>query len=522
MSATTTATNTTPSLHRKRPLSIIEEHDSDDHSLPDKFQDHPPAKENQAPPRRSIEHSQSPTPRKDKQGKTGNQNIVASPGTDPRSGARNVSPKVDQSSPKSRPSQLKTSKPPAPPRPRSGTNSPVSPTPDGKETHSKKKKGKKSLPKQNESRSGNNSPVGAPTKTISDTSNLKTSTNSVKVTESKKKNSHSSPKNFPEPSRTIQNGGQVYLDSNHNHVLKIVGDGQGLARIRETVERLNLTSSGTPNQSSLTTVSSPKFSHRLRLSHNSRPLSEGCTLVPPSIPQITITTSGPTHHAPLIDPEQRPELAPDKQSAQTKKPLLSKYNSSKHGSSLFNRRIRNDSISSISEGELSEGGGVESADESGYIPSDLKRLQETTDKLHLSPRRPSIMLWRQKYIESPDSPRVRTNLNGDAPDELLTKDRKKRIDEALEWLRNELQEMRSQDQMLARQLLTIRQDIHQLKLKRCTEEHQDLLDDFQSELEDLHEFSYVLDLPKPLYGNNPLKHIGVTRLNLSARRFSAC
>lgn len=61
-----------------------------------------------------------------------------------------------------------------------------------------------------------------------------------------------------------------------------------------------------------------------------------------------------------------------------------------------------------------------------------------------------------------------------------------------------------------------------LKLRRCTEQHQDLIDDFQSELEDLQEFSYVLDLPQPVYGNNPLKHIGVTRMNLSARRFSAC
>ncbi|BFZ04721.1 hypothetical protein BsWGS_07760 [Bradybaena similaris] len=155
--------------------------------------------------------------------------------------------------------------------------------------------------------------------------------------------------------------------------------------------------------------------------------------------------------------------------------------------------------------------------------SDFWRLKETTEKLHLSTRRPSTMLWKQQYMEGPGLPTVECNQNGgDITDENLTADRKERIDEALEWLRNELQEMRSQDQNLARQLLTIRQDIHQLKLQRSTEEHRELIEDFQSELDDIQEFSDVLDLPQPLYGNNPLKHAGVTRLNISARRFSAC
>lgn len=82
--------------------------------------------------------------------------------------------------------------------------------------------------------------------------------------------------------------------------------------------------------------------------------------------------------------------------------------------------------------------------------------------------------------------------------------------------------MRTQDQMLARQLLTIRHDIHQLKLARSCEEHRDMLDDVQSELEELEELSDVLDLPLHGLNDNPLKHLGVTKMNLNARRFSTC
>lgn len=82
--------------------------------------------------------------------------------------------------------------------------------------------------------------------------------------------------------------------------------------------------------------------------------------------------------------------------------------------------------------------------------------------------------------------------------------------------------MRTQDQTLARQLLTIRSDIHQLKLARSCEQHQDMLDDVQSEMEELEEFADVLDLPTHCLNDSPLKHLGVTRMNLSARRFSTC
>ncbi|GFN76741.1 protein fam167a-like [Plakobranchus ocellatus] len=162
-----------------------------------------------------------------------------------------------------------------------------------------------------------------------------------------------------------------------------------------------------------------------------------------------------------------------------------------------------------------------------FSASDLSRLKETAEKLRLTTRRDSTMAWRQKYMDSPGKLRkisLSTVAAVSAMDDgKLTQDRKQRIDAALEWLREELHEMRTQDQNLARQLLTIRHDIHQLKLQRSTEKHQDLIEDFQNELEELQEFSDVLDLPQPVYeGDNPLRSIGITRLNLSARRFSAC
>lgn len=82
--------------------------------------------------------------------------------------------------------------------------------------------------------------------------------------------------------------------------------------------------------------------------------------------------------------------------------------------------------------------------------------------------------------------------------------------------------MRCMDQHLARQLLALRHDINQLRLRRSCKEHRDLLDDVQSDLEEQEELSDILDLPNTSVYNTRLKQLGVTRMNLSARRFSTC
>ena len=83
--------------------------------------------------------------------------------------------------------------------------------------------------------------------------------------------------------------------------------------------------------------------------------------------------------------------------------------------------------------------------------------------------------------------------------------------------------MRSQDETLARTLLSIRQDIHQLKLERSCEEHRDMLDDITMDIEETSQINEFCDLPIMDYvSDTPLKHLGVTRMHLNARRFSTC
>ncbi|KAL3888198.1 hypothetical protein ACJMK2_000613 [Sinanodonta woodiana] len=164
----------------------------------------------------------------------------------------------------------------------------------------------------------------------------------------------------------------------------------------------------------------------------------------------------------------------------------------------------------------------------GGPSNDLTRLKATASKLNLRTRRSSYMLWRDRYIGS--SSHVVKPTFCDTSDGSLnntkdswTQERTEKINNALEWLRNELQAMRFQDQELARQFLSIRHDIHQLKLQRSCEEHKEMLDDITQELEEAHELDGLCDLPFPNSVHEfTLRHIGVTRMNLSARRFSTC
>ena len=78
------------------------------------------------------------------------------------------------------------------------------------------------------------------------------------------------------------------------------------------------------------------------------------------------------------------------------------------------------------------------------------------------------------------------------------------------------------DQHLARQLLSLRHDMHQLRLSRSCQQHRELLDDLRSDLEEQDHLSDVLDLPNSMLSDTPLRQLGVTRMNISARRFSTC
>ncbi|CAI9577771.1 unnamed protein product [Staurois parvus] len=151
------------------------------------------------------------------------------------------------------------------------------------------------------------------------------------------------------------------------------------------------------------------------------------------------------------------------------------------------------------------------ADNSSIPPGDdhLRNLKALTEKLRLETRRPSYLEWRAKLEDQPWK-------NPEAPQNSL--ESKKihgfdSIDEALNWLRKELTEMRLQDQQLARQLMRLRSDINKLKIEQTCHLHRRMLNDATYELE---ERGPLLAL------STPLKLIGVTKMNINSRRFSLC
>ena len=77
--------------------------------------------------------------------------------------------------------------------------------------------------------------------------------------------------------------------------------------------------------------------------------------------------------------------------------------------------------------------------------------------------------------------------------------------------------------MLARQLLSLRHEIHKLKLQRSCAEHREMLEDVTMDIEEIHQLQEITDIPlTDSMNDTPLKHLGVTRMHLSARRFSTC
>ncbi|OCT79096.1 protein FAM167A [Xenopus laevis] len=184
----------------------------------------------------------------------------------------------------------------------------------------------------------------------------------------------------------------------------------------------------------------------------------------------------------------------------------------------------------------------------------LKSLKALTEKLRLETRRPSYIEWRAKLEDqtwkSPkpppeEPPQVnqqprdgeepftqnieRVQLDSSVPKETDIGSRKingfDNIDEALNWLRKELTEMRLQDQQLARQLMRLRSDINKLKIEQTCHLHRRMLNDATYEMEERDELSDLLcDFPlmSPFSLSTPLKLIGVTKMNINSRRFSLC
>lgn len=86
-------------------------------------------------------------------------------------------------------------------------------------------------------------------------------------------------------------------------------------------------------------------------------------------------------------------------------------------------------------------------------------------------------------------------------------------------------DMQVQDNRLARQLIRLRGEIHRLKVEQVCHRHKEMLDDATFELEECGEESDLLcDIPmKAAFAlSTPLKHLGLTKMNINSRRFSLC
>ncbi|XP_034966772.1 protein FAM167A isoform X1 [Zootoca vivipara] len=204
--------------------------------------------------------------------------------------------------------------------------------------------------------------------------------------------------------------------------------------------------------------------------------------------------------------------------------------------------------------EMLDGADPESG--GGAPPDDhLRNLKALTEKLRLETRRPSYLEWKAQLEgiawkshpepsseeeasrdekpgkESVPLTEVQVHLNGGslkAQVPVMSQERISgfgNIDDALNWLRKELMEMRLQDQQLARQLMRLRSDINKLKIEQTCHLHRRMLNDATYELEERDELSDLLcDFPltSSFSLSTPLKLIGVTKMNINSRRFSLC
>lgn len=189
---------------------------------------------------------------------------------------------------------------------------------------------------------------------------------------------------------------------------------------------------------------------------------------------------------------------------------------------LYKMDLKEDDSSSSSDGD----------------PEDLDSLKALTQKLKLQTRRPSYLEWQERIQSRP----WKGSCSGESSEEqvvsvpsiLRNEDSElvvqnicgfDTIDDALEFLRGELREMQLQDNRLARQLIRLRTEIHRLKVEQVCNRHKEMLEDATYELEECGEESDLLcDIPmKAAFAlSTPLKHIGLTKMNINSRRFSLC
>ncbi|NXJ71126.1 F167A protein, partial [Rostratula benghalensis] len=171
-------------------------------------------------------------------------------------------------------------------------------------------------------------------------------------------------------------------------------------------------------------------------------------------------------------------------------------------------------------------------EEPSWEEENLDSVKALTAKLKLQTRRPSYLEWEARVRGQPWGSRTPGGVRGAEQSSGNPEDeRDGRIcgfacmEEALEWLRMELQEMQAADQRLAQQLMRLRAQLHRLKVEQACHQHKEMLDAAAFGLEGCEEDSDLLCNIPPKAAfllSMPLKHIGVTRMNINSRRFSLC
>ncbi|XP_010174215.1 protein FAM167B [Antrostomus carolinensis] len=170
-------------------------------------------------------------------------------------------------------------------------------------------------------------------------------------------------------------------------------------------------------------------------------------------------------------------------------------------------------------------------EEPTWEEENLDSVKALTAKLKLQTRRPSYLEWEARVrgqpwrSRTPGGTRGTEQVPGHPEDECGGICGFATMEAALEWLRMELREMQAADQRLAQQLMRLRARLHQLKGEQACHQHKEMLDDATFGLEGCEEDSDLLCNIPPKAAfllSMPLKHIGVTRMNINSRRFSLC
>ncbi|XP_053366164.1 protein FAM167A [Clarias gariepinus] len=195
---------------------------------------------------------------------------------------------------------------------------------------------------------------------------------------------------------------------------------------------------------------------------------------------------------------------------------------------------------------------INNPDEDGRVSAlqhdHLSNLKTLAEKLHLETKRPSHIEWRfqleskkAKALEATVAVKegqIRswsslkwTKSSLDLPVNKFQRHPPERlkgfgsVTEAIEWLTKELRDMRVQDQELALQLMRLHGDLNKHKIEQACKQHRKMLNDATFELEERYEMLDLLcDVPvaSGFSLSAPLKLIGITKMNISSRRFSLC